>query len=662
MKYLSRKDIRHVGSKGVGEILKRLPGIVVQGPPMAYRNVKVNGLDKEYQTILIDGFRPAGGEDRREFKLDRLPASLVEGVEIIYNSGVEYGGSSPAGVINIKTKGVPKEREIGADIGLDKTATAKGWYPDASFYLGNSKKRIGFLLYGGIYRYSRMDKRELKDIGSTISGETKEWTEVGLKTMAARFNYQFNQNQLLKLKILGSYQDQTETILANVNRRTQGGLQYRQDSSMEISARSLFQLEAAHELSLKAWQAENSVRWDISGLKKKKDRSREGSPNWEISEENEAQILNLVGLHSRWSRNSLQIGQVLHNFRLGTDLSTNQRNFDRMAYAKQEGHLFWDEVEDGSYFLQENTAAVYFTDQLEREKLSFSPGVRVEYQHRWFTTAVTNGSSGLVSILPAIHGKIDLASSWIMRGGLSRQNALQPFLYLVPVQKVKHKKELIEMGNPDLKPARSWNYNWSLQKLFGEQSYMKLQAFYTPVRDVVEMRYLGVDEAFNYRIFKPVNVDSAQLYGLSLDWLYRSKDFSNSDLRFWGNCTFNGSKLLDPGNQEIRRLNDQPASLFNINADYLLTRFRLRAAVAFTWISKRYTSATIDPSGSLLPGFYYDAFGQLDASFKYYFSRWGYFSLSVHNLLQATEKLHQNGVVEELFPGRLVRFGLSLTF
>lgn len=86
IKILSRKEIRHVGSKGVGEILKRLPGIVVQGPPMAYRNVKVNGLDKEYQTIFIDGHRPAGGEDRREFKLDRLPSTLIKGLVTGYLS------------------------------------------------------------------------------------------------------------------------------------------------------------------------------------------------------------------------------------------------------------------------------------------------------------------------------------------------------------------------------------------------------------------------------------------------------------------------------------------------------------------------------------------------------------------------------------------------
>jgi len=57
------RDINNYGNKSAGEVLKRLPRISIDGSP-ALRNVKISGLDKEFQCILVDGLHPGGGEDR----------------------------------------------------------------------------------------------------------------------------------------------------------------------------------------------------------------------------------------------------------------------------------------------------------------------------------------------------------------------------------------------------------------------------------------------------------------------------------------------------------------------------------------------------------------------------------------------------------------------
>lgn len=662
IKILSRKDIRHVGSKGVGEILKRLPGIVVQGPPMAYRNVKVNGLDKEYQTIFIDGHRPAGGEDRREFKLDRLPSTLIEGVEVMYNPTIKYGGTSPAGIINIITRDVPEKRQFGIDLGLDHSNTFSGVHPEGSFYYGESKSRLGYLIYAGRYSYKRKDITLLKDERSDISGVHEELSSVSLNTASARVNYKVNSSNDLKFNFLLSNQNQFEEIWADVNRRSQGGLSYKRDSSDEIAYRKLIMTQLKHVVRLKDWNGESSVAWDWSGMYKKKDRIREKDPDWESSLEEEQQYLQLLKFRSDWVRSSLKVKSMSHVLKSGVEASINVRDFDRIAYAKVSSHKFWDEFEDGSYLLDESILAAYFSDGIYGNQTAITPGLRIEYHSRNYSTADTSGLESYWTILPAIHGKHSSRDEdLVFRWSLSRQLALQPFLYMVPVLKVKHKKEIIEQGNPDLLPAKSWNYHASIHKSFGDHSNAVIRVFFTDIRDVVEMKFLGLDQRFNYRVFKPTNIDSARIFGANIDVLADFSDFSEVALRIWGNYSWNSSRVRDPGTHELRRLNDQTVHITNINVDYLITNWSLRLAAGITLLGKRESYATIDPAGLYIPGFYYEPFSQLDFSLKYYFSRWGYFSVSIHNLISNREILHQESVVEELLPGRLARFGFSLT-
>jgi len=663
IKILSRQEIRHVGSKGVGEMLKSLPGIIVQGPPMAYRNVKVNGLDKEFQTIFLDGHRPAGGEDRREFKLDRLPSTLIEGVEVLYNPTIQYGGTSPAGIINIITKDIPEKRQLGVDLGLDHSNTFGGVHPEGSFYFGESKKKFGYFIYGGRYKYKRTDKTLLRDETSGIAGVHEELSTVSLNTASARMNYKLGLDNILKFKILYSNQDQLENILADVNRRSQGGLNYKQDTSNEIAHRNLLMTQLKHVIRIKDWSGSSAVSWDWSGMYKRKDRVRENNPDWETSLEEEEQALQLLKVRSDWVRSSYAGKRLNHTLKAGLDASLNIRDFDRLAYTKISSHKFWDEFEDGSYLLNESLIAAYFSNEISQSWSVFTPGLRLEYHSRNYSTADTSGLEAYWAILPAFHGKHSLGEkNLIFRWSISRQNSLPPYLYMVPVLKVKHKKEIIEEGNPDLQPAKSWNYHVSLRNYFGTNSNATLRLFFTDIRDVVEMNFLGVDQRFNYRIFQPMNIDTARIFGANVDVLADLSDFSEIALRIWGNYSWNGSRVRDPGSHELRRLNDQPVHIANINADYLMIAWGLRMAVGYTWVGKRESYATVDPTGLQIPGFYYEPFGQLDFSVKYYFSRWGYFSVSIHNLLNHRETLYQGSVVEELLPGRLARFGISLTF
>ncbi len=660
---LSRMEVRHAGSRGVGEILKRLPGIVVQGPPMAYRNAKIFGLDKQYQSILIDGHRPAGGEDRREFKLDRMPASLIEGVELVYNPNVKFGGSSPAGIINLKTFDVPDGRLFGVDLGLDHSNTYPGVYPEGSFYYGDRNAKSGYFIYLGRSQYVRKDRVNMSDQESDITGALFEVSTVKLNTGLARFTYTPNAKNNLSFKIYWSDQYQKEDLKSDVSRRSQGGLSFRRDSSSEESRQTLLMTELKHIIKTGNLTGTSRLVYDWSGLVKEKNRLREKDPDWEKSLELEEQKLNLLKVRSDWA-STMRIWKGLgHSQSFGIDGNLNLRDFRRMAFLKISDHLFWDESENGSFNLSEANLAMYGLEDISYRNSKISVGARIEQNFLSYSTIDTSGFEQYLSFLPSFHGRHELFSpDWILRWGISRQNALQPFQYMVPVKKVKHKKEVIEMGNPNLLPGKSWNYQIKVQRSFSENSRVSIGGIYTSIKDVVEMKYLGIDDDFNYRVFQPMNIDSATIVSTSFEGIVDLADFTLVPLRIWGNAGMNTSRVRDPGSGEIRRLNDQAQFQTSLNLDYLLSLYKLRFSIGYTWVGERHTYDTFSADGTFSPGFHYAPFGQLDCSIKYYFTRWGYLSMSIHNLFDHRETLYQDQIIEETIPGRLIRLGLSLSF
>jgi len=58
---IGREEIEAFGDQRAGDVLKRLPGLFMGGPPGENKDVRLRGLDKEYTQILVDGERVSGG-------------------------------------------------------------------------------------------------------------------------------------------------------------------------------------------------------------------------------------------------------------------------------------------------------------------------------------------------------------------------------------------------------------------------------------------------------------------------------------------------------------------------------------------------------------------------------------------------------------------------
>jgi iron complex outermembrane receptor protein len=97
---IGREEIDKYGDSSAGELLKRLPGVTVQGAPGRGGQIRMRGLGNGYTQILLDGERVQGG-----LSLDSISPDQIERIEIIRAPTAETGARAIAGTINIITRG-----------------------------------------------------------------------------------------------------------------------------------------------------------------------------------------------------------------------------------------------------------------------------------------------------------------------------------------------------------------------------------------------------------------------------------------------------------------------------------------------------------------------------------------------------------------------------
>ena len=97
---IGRDEIERFGDSTLGDVLKRLPGVTIQGQPGRGGAIRMRGLGSGYTQILLDGERIPPG-----FSLDSLAPEQIERIEIIRAPTAETGARAIAGTINIITRG-----------------------------------------------------------------------------------------------------------------------------------------------------------------------------------------------------------------------------------------------------------------------------------------------------------------------------------------------------------------------------------------------------------------------------------------------------------------------------------------------------------------------------------------------------------------------------
>jgi len=88
----------------VGDMMKRVPGVSFQSDIGEYAEPSLRGIGSEYTQVLINGRRVTGATNDNTVTVDRIPAELVERVEIIRSPSADMDSQGIGGTLNIILK------------------------------------------------------------------------------------------------------------------------------------------------------------------------------------------------------------------------------------------------------------------------------------------------------------------------------------------------------------------------------------------------------------------------------------------------------------------------------------------------------------------------------------------------------------------------------
>ncbi len=291
-----------------------------------------------------------------------------------------------------------------------------------------------------------------------------------------------------------------------------------------------------------------------------------------------------------------------------------------------------DEYAPGNFDAEERILAGYaMMSRILAERLVVIAGIRIEqtdidyggfeYNADDDEVRPTRGDDKYTNLLPGLHLKFDVTPSSVLRFAWTNTLARPNYYDLVPYRVVSFEDNELEVGNPDLEPTRSANFDLMAERYFQSVGLMSAGIFFKDIRDFIFAYTLRNErdpvtgQTFS-ELTRPQNGSRAKLYGMEVA-LQRQLDFLPGLLRnvgVYANYTYTDSDI-DGLNVEGREDDDLPlpgtsAHSGNFSLSYDGARLSLRGSANFN-------SAFLDPGevgDSPFFDRYYDRVVNVDAN------------------------------------------------
>ena len=160
-----REELDRMGDASLGEVLKRLPGVTLGGPPGRGGQVRMRGMGGGYTQILIDGQRMAPG-----FSLDSIAPEQIEKIEIMRAPVAEFGTRAIAGTINVVMRSDFKRKanEFKVGGGADGNQPQVG----ASWSTNGQADSLGYNLSATAFRGGQDSESDSRTLAQDADGTT----------------------------------------------------------------------------------------------------------------------------------------------------------------------------------------------------------------------------------------------------------------------------------------------------------------------------------------------------------------------------------------------------------------------------------------------------------------------------------------------------------
>ncbi|MGY1529652.1 TonB-dependent receptor [Luteimonas sp. A649] len=187
-------------------------------------------------------------------------------------------------------------------------------------------------------------------------------------------------------------------------------------------------------------------------------------------------------------------------------------------------------VED--YTASEDVLAAYLMGTMDFGNLRVVAGARVERTDfdatGWMvdldedgvlTAAPSSASKSYTSVLPGLHLRYDTDGDWVLRGAVTKTIARPSFGDITPRASINRDDEEVDLGNPQLDPYESLNFDLSFERYIGDSGIFSAGIFHKSIDGYIVDTWTNNDPAFpGYDVTRPVNGEDASVLGVELNW------------------------------------------------------------------------------------------------------------------------------------------------
>ena len=97
----------------IGDAIKRIPGITIQGDQGEARNIVIRGLQPQLNSVTINGNRiPSAEGDNRNIQMDLIPSDMIQTIEVNKAVTPDMDADAIGGSVNLVTRSAPSGSRI----------------------------------------------------------------------------------------------------------------------------------------------------------------------------------------------------------------------------------------------------------------------------------------------------------------------------------------------------------------------------------------------------------------------------------------------------------------------------------------------------------------------------------------------------------------------
>ncbi|WP_397607034.1 TonB-dependent receptor plug domain-containing protein [Silanimonas sp.] len=579
----------------VGDMLKRVPSVTFVSDVLEYDGVRLRGLDSGYTQILINGKRVPGAGLDRAFFVDRIPAEIVERIEIVRSASADRSGDAVAGALNIVLRD-----GYSIDGGYLRAGATRfnddEFEPTLGAFWGG--EALGGNLLVGANVQGRRNPKDKFSQRFGAPGAALDNTEVQTDVRSGK-DYAFNADYRVGVGETG------ELHLSGMFVRTdriqdEDSIEYR--SGIANNANLLTINDNDLDIQTDNYTLGAGLKWAMAGGETEVRLDRAGITDSQFEFENEFEYLrdtNPFPEDDRFTRDVTDLliedDETTGEFAHERDASFGKLKFGLQATLKERETRILDATRyrvtipnapgvrpaipgptqplapapGGLNSIEETRLEPFVKFSGAADAMEWEAGLRyeltdTEINDRTVAANIARTETDYGFLLPSAHVRWNLDDANRITASIARTVRRPDFNAISPALLEAEAGDNDVLGNPLLDPESAWGLDVGFERRLGERGIVGMNLFYRDITDLVELANTGVEgsEGPGTFVLQPRNTGDGQVWGAELDLSTPLSAIGLDNTGVFVNYSWLDSEITDLFGK--RRFNNQSNYVYNV--------------------------------------------------------------------------------------------------